>query len=84
MNSLPESSISQEIHQDALVAATLLAQNSKNYTKDEQNIIQKSSSSYKFHNPHEHNSLFCFHTTTKCKTERASGVGKIKQKNLKP
>jgi hypothetical protein len=47
MNSLPESSISQEIHQDALVAATLLAQNCKNYTKDEQNIILKSSSSYK-------------------------------------
>jgi hypothetical protein len=36
MNSLPESSISQEIHQDALVAATLLAQNCKNYTKNEQ------------------------------------------------
>jgi len=47
MNSLPESSISQEIHQDALVAATLLAQNCKNYTKNEQNIILKTTSSYK-------------------------------------
>jgi hypothetical protein len=76
MNSLPESSISQEIHQDALVAATLLAQNCKNYTKNEQKHHQAT----KFHNPHEQNSLFCFHTTTKCKTERASGVGKINKK----
>jgi hypothetical protein len=66
------------------VAATLLAQNCKNYTKDEQNIILKSSSSYKISQSAEHNSLFCFHTTTKRKTERASGVGKKKQKPLNP